>query len=163
MKKLFITFAIFALSLFGFSTQAFATNNLTQFGKTEANILTGCAESDDGIMCIIELVRDILSIGVGILGVIGISVVGIQYLTAGGNEEKTRKAKRRMFEIVLGLVVYAVLAALVSFLGINSESSSGSDSGSSGSSSETTTPTKPVRPESGSGGGGKQYSIPEVE
>ena len=50
-----------------------------------------------------------MSIGIGILGVIGITIVGIQYLTAGGSEEKTRKAKRRMFEIVIGIVAYVLL------------------------------------------------------
>ena len=36
--------------------------------------------------------------------------------TAGGSEEKTRKAKRRMFEIVIGLVAYVVLYAFVKWL-----------------------------------------------
>lgn len=72
-----------------------------------------------GIMHILTLVRDIMTIGVGILGVIGITIVGIQYLTAGGNEEKTRKAKRRLFEIVIGLVAYVFIYALLSWLGVN--------------------------------------------
>ena len=67
---------------------------------------------------VFTLVMDIMSIGVGILGVIGIMVVGIQYLTAGGSEEKTRKAKRRMFEIVIGLVLYAVLYAVLKWLNV---------------------------------------------
>lgn len=75
-------------------------------------------EGGDGssIMHILNLVVDIMTIGIGILGVIGISVVGIQYLTAGGSEEKTRKAKRRMLEIIIGLAVYAVIFALLKFL-----------------------------------------------
>ena len=57
-----------------------------------------------GVYTILNLVIDILSMGVGILGVIGVIVVGIQYLTAGGNEQQTTKSKRRMAEIVIGLV-----------------------------------------------------------
>ena len=75
---------------------------------------------DDGkgsaVFHVLDLVVDIMTIGIGILGVIGITVVGIQYLTAGGSEEKTRKAKRRMFEIVIGLVAYVVLYAFVKWL-----------------------------------------------
>lgn len=75
---------------------------------------------DDGngssVMHILELVVDIMTIGVGILGVVGISIVGVQYLTAGGNEEKTRKAKRRMFEIIIGLAAYAVLYMALKWL-----------------------------------------------
>ena len=121
MKKFLIAAAAFILSLGSFAVPAMATNGLTSFGETQANILTGCAQKNDqghgeGIVCIINLVIDILSIGVGILGVIGISIAGIQYLTAGGNEEQTRKAKRRLFEIVIGVAVFVVLFALVKFL-----------------------------------------------
>lgn len=115
MKKItaLILSAIMSLSLI--SVPTFATNNLSQFGEVQTNILKGCGERSDGIMCILELVIDIMSIGVGILGVIGISIVGVQYLTAGGSEEKTRKAKRRMFEIIIGIAVYVVMYALLKF------------------------------------------------
>ena len=68
------------------------------------------------VLHILNLVVDILTIGVGVLGVIGITVVGIQYLTAGGNEEKTRKAKRRMLEIIIGLVAYVLIYAVLNWL-----------------------------------------------
>ena len=83
-------------------------------------ILSGGCSCDDGqggeVIRILNLVVSILTIGIGILGVVGITVVGIQYLTAGGSEEKTRKAKRRLFEIVIGLVAYVLIYALLSFL-----------------------------------------------
>ena len=84
--------------------------------EVQASILKGCAAADDGIMCILRLVVDIMTIGIGVLGVVGISIVGIQYLTAGGSEEKTRKAKRRLFEIIIGLAAYAVIYALLRFI-----------------------------------------------
>lgn len=62
-----------------------------------------------GVYTILNLVIDVFSMGVGILGVIGISVVGLQYLTAKDNEQQATKAKRRMVEIIIGLVAYAVL------------------------------------------------------
>ena len=70
----------------------------------------------NAITDILKMVVNILSIGVGILGVLGITITGIQYLTAGGSEEKTRKAKRRMFEIILGLVAYVLLYAFLWWL-----------------------------------------------
>ena len=72
--------------------------------------ILNCDEGGSGgISHILKLIIDIMSIGIGILGVVGISWVGIQYLTAGGNTEKESKAKRRMSEIVIGLAVYVVL------------------------------------------------------
>ena len=84
----------------------------------DTSILTGCDCGGDGdsVMELLNLIVDILTIGIGILGVIGITVVGIQYLTAGGSEEKTRKAKRRMFEIVIGLVAYVLIYAALKWL-----------------------------------------------
>ena len=79
----------------------------------------GCS-CDDGkgssITDVLSLVINIMTIGIGILAVVGISVSGIQYLTAGGNEEQTRKAKRRIFEIIVGLAAYALIYAILSWL-----------------------------------------------
>ena len=69
-----------------------------------------------GIYTVLNLVVDILSMGIGIVGVIGIMVAGIQYLTAKSNEEQVRKAKRRIFEIVLGIVAYVLLYAGMQWL-----------------------------------------------
>ena len=93
----------------------------TSATSSGAVILTDCWEEakgkdGEGIMCVLKIALDILTVGIGILGVLGIVIVGIQYLTAGGNEEQTRKAKRRMFEIVIGLVAYVLLYALLNWL-----------------------------------------------
>ena len=88
--------------------------------KYDASILTGCSSAEngggEGIICIINLVVDIMTVGVGILSVIGITIVGIQYLTAGGSEERTKKAKRRMLEIVIGVGLYVVLYVVLKWL-----------------------------------------------
>ena len=90
--------------------------------KTDAAILTGCVDEETdsnpggGIICVVRLVVNILSVLIGIAGVIGIVVVGVQYLTAGGNEEQTRKAKRRLLEIVIGVAVYALAYSILNWL-----------------------------------------------
>lgn len=70
----------------------------------------------ESINNILQLVVNILSVGIGVLAVIGIVVVGIQYLTAGGNEEQTRKAKRRLLEIVIGVAAYILIYAILRWL-----------------------------------------------
>lgn len=94
------------------SIPAFATT----CGGVETSILECDEGGDGGITHILKLVTTILSIGIGIVGVIGISVAGVQYLTAGGNEEKTRKAKRRIYEVVLGVVAYVVIFSVIAWL-----------------------------------------------
>ncbi len=75
-----------------------------------------CNDRDGGVKGVLMIVVNILTVGVGVLGVVGITVVGLQYLTAGGSEEKTRKAKRRLFEIVIGLVAYVMIYAILRWL-----------------------------------------------
>lgn len=124
MKKLsviIIALFITVASLGLVARPAFAEENNCENGVPTA-ILGGednCFETKDdgsGIVEVLKIVVDILTVGVGILGVVGISIVGVQYLTAGDNEEKTRKAKRRMFEIVLGLIAYVLAYALLYWL-----------------------------------------------
>lgn len=104
----------------------------------ETSILGNGEVCDDGsgssVNHVFEIVVEILTIGVGIVGVVGIMVAGIQYLTAGGSEEKTTKAKRRIFEIVLGLAAYAVLWVFANWVANIGPFSTGGFSGSSGSS-----------------------------
>ena len=125
-KILLILPAILSLSLMSAPTFAAKEGDscTCSDGRTgtvvvDTAILSGC-DCDGGnggsVIEILNLIVDIMTIGIGILGVIGITIVGIQYLTAGGSEEKTRKAKRRMFEIVIGLVAYVLIYAALKWL-----------------------------------------------
>ena len=113
MKKiLFSILAIFMGSIMMFAP-VFAEDSCGE-GCVPTSILgeKGCScdkGEGESIMGVLKLAVDIMSAGVGILGVIGISIFGVQYLTAGGNEEKARKAKHRIFEIVLGLAIYTAV------------------------------------------------------
>lgn len=77
----------------------------------------GCeCGNGESVRSILGFVVNILTVGVGILGVVGISITGVQYLTAGGNEEQVKKAKRRLFEIIIGLAAYAVIFGFMKWL-----------------------------------------------
>ena len=79
--------------------------------------LIECTEGGDGgVWHILNLIIDILSIGIGITGVVGISIAGVQYLTAGPNTERTKTAKNRIYQIVIGLVAYIVMFVLLQWL-----------------------------------------------
>lgn len=75
---------------------------------------------DDGkgaaIKEVLKIVVRVLTVGVGIFAAVGITIVGVQYLTAGANEEQTRKAKRRLIEIVIGIAAYVLIYALLVWL-----------------------------------------------
>lgn len=71
---------------------------------------------DMGVDGVLRLVIEISSALIGIVGLIGISIVGIQYMTARGNEQQVTKAKRRLLEVVIGFVIYALLVPITLFL-----------------------------------------------
>ena len=69
-----------------------------------------------GVYEILAIVLNVLTIGVGILGTLGIVIAGIQYLTAGDNEQQVATAKKRIIEVVIGLAIYAVMYVALSWL-----------------------------------------------
>ena len=71
-----------------------------------------CGREGEGIYKILNVALQTLTYGVGILGVLGLVVVSIQYITAGGNEQQVAKAKERIVQIVIGLAIYAVCLLL---------------------------------------------------
>lgn len=87
-------------------------------GTVETNFFGTIKEdgSGCGVYTIVNLIVEILTYGVAILGVIGLTIAGIVYLTAKDSEQQTIKAKRRIYEIVIGLVAYAALYAALNFL-----------------------------------------------
>jgi len=69
-----------------------------------------------GIFYILGLVLNVLTYGVALAATLGIVISGIQYTTAGDNSGQVQKAKNRIVQIVIGLVIYAVFWGLLQFL-----------------------------------------------
>ncbi len=124
MKKLFVSLVSLVLGSALLVSPVFAECTAKQLEKgcVSTSILSGGCSCDDGkgsgVVNVLNLVLDILTGVVGIAGIIGISVAGIQYLSAKGGEENVRKAKRRIYEIVIGLAVYAVAYVALRWLGV---------------------------------------------
>ena len=72
-------------------------------------------------------------------GTIGLIICGYIWLTAQDNAAKVEMAKKRMLDIVIGLVAWVLLAALANLIIPQSESTINSnyDGGSSSSSGDT--------------------------
>lgn len=90
----------------------------------KASILTKCADEankddgdgSEGIVCLLSLALTIMTYGVGVLGVLGIVISGIQYMTSQGDPAKMAKAKSRILQVVIGLIIYAVMWGALRFL-----------------------------------------------
>ena len=73
------------------------------------------AESDgEGtILNIIKFVISTLTVGVTVLGTIGLIYSGYLFMTARDNTAQTEKAKKRILEVVIGLVLWVLFALLI--------------------------------------------------
>ena len=130
LSVLFILILAFSFSSPLLTHQAYADIATTTSSITPTNPQASFADSvettffgdvkDDGNGCsvfkILNLILDILSGAIAIAAVVGITVAGIQYMTSREHEEQATKAKRRIFEIVIGLVAYALLYVALSFV-----------------------------------------------
>lgn len=103
------------MELFKSSLSILATDNCIGtaiFGNGQ--ICDNCNGS--ATMQIIAYVLHAMTIGVGILAVIGIMIFGIKYLTSRGDPGQAQKARRHLFEVLIGLVAYVLLVLGASWL-----------------------------------------------
>ncbi|MBP5656552.1 hypothetical protein J6X15_03145 [Candidatus Saccharibacteria bacterium] len=68
------------------------------------------SNGEQTIKDIIIFVIGVLSIGIGVLATIGIIICGYLIMTARDNEQQITKAKKRLMEIVIGIVIWAIMA-----------------------------------------------------
>ena len=58
----------------------------------------------------------VVTYGVGAAAIIGVLITGYQYITARDNSAQVMKAKNRLFQIVIGLVVWVMIWGILQFL-----------------------------------------------
>lgn|SRR5574344_1387500 len=80
--------------------------------------LLKCSSSSDGqqIFDILAIALNILTYGIGAAATLGIVISSIQYITARDNAGQVEKAKNRIFQIVIGIAIYAVFWGVLNFL-----------------------------------------------
>lgn len=82
-----------------------------------------CSKNDDqGIREIIKLIINIMTGMVVVAGTIGVIFCGVMWMTARENEGQVATAKKRLFEIVIGVVAWVLIYALMNLLIPKSES-----------------------------------------
>ena len=135
--KRHISFILCLLVIFGtcfFIDQSVFAND-KQFNGTDTLILNNNDTNNkdgNGILSLIILVLNILTIGVGILGVLGVAISGVLYITARDDAARMAAAKRRLINVVIGLIIYAVIWTFMELMipgGLLNFSSSANNSG----------------------------------
>lgn len=69
-------------------------------------------EDSDGILGIIQLVISIMTGAVVTIGAVSIVISGFTWLTARDDEQRVAKAKKRLLESVIGIIVWSLFSLL---------------------------------------------------
>ena len=93
---------------------------LTAVAETVDTSIIGGGSVDvtdgQGIYEILRLVMTILIYGLGVAATIGVVIAGVMYLSAKDSPDKIAAAKKRLAEVAIGLVAWAVMAAVLNWL-----------------------------------------------
>ncbi|PJA47475.1 hypothetical protein CO172_01175 [Candidatus Uhrbacteria bacterium CG_4_9_14_3_um_filter_36_7] len=119
-KKIFATLFLLSLALPSLSlAQTASTTNNPNPGPLDRlkNVAEGPygAVDETSVATIVGTIARVIMSLLGIVFVILIIVSGYQWMTAGGNEEDAKKAKQRMTNAVIGLVIVLSAWAIWSF------------------------------------------------
>lgn len=113
VSLIFAIIAVFSFTFNFFNTKVFAASSDDCTSVLDA----GCdGENGEGIWKILNQVVDIMTFGIGVLATVGLVTAGIMYATASGSEERTKKAKNWIFNIVIGLLLYGFMWAILNFI-----------------------------------------------
>lgn len=76
-----------------------------------------CDACDGGaIFKIVSFFLKLISAGVLVLAVVGIIICGVMIISSGSNADRVAKGKKRLIEIIIGIVVYTLMFAIINFI-----------------------------------------------
>lgn len=106
------------ISVIGFAQPAYAA----KCGNVDTSIIScsqtnnGSDVKDNGVWGVLIIALNILTAGIGVVAVGGLIFAGITYATASNNQNQVTKAKEMIFNVVVGLVLYAFMYSFAQFL-----------------------------------------------
>lgn len=125
MKKKILSFvlSLFVVSLFALPVMAVFNeppiNAINSVGSGDTlginyGKATGLGEKD-----VRNTVASIINVALGLLGIVAVVIIligGFEWMTAGGNEEKTGEARNRIFAGIIGLAIILSAYAIAQFV-----------------------------------------------
>lgn len=117
MKKIFsLRLLLLGSIFFVFPIMTMAAND---YGTSDLATRLGYSTENVNQEILLDKVGRFISIFLGMLGVIFLVFIlfyGFQWMTAGGNADKLKKAKEGMVNLVIGLVLVLSAYAITSFV-----------------------------------------------
>lgn len=86
------------------------------FAAGDCDVETSILPGNWGISDILNLVLNIIVYGLGVAAVLGVIIAGVMYMTARDNEAQVTRAKTRLYEVVIGLIAWALMYVVLRWL-----------------------------------------------
>ena len=90
-------------------------DNSTPVDGKCADGLTPSVEQS-GIWKLLLLVINIMTAGVGVLAIGGVAYGSFKYTTSAGNSEKAKEARAIIFNVIYGLIAYALMFSFLNYI-----------------------------------------------
>lgn len=116
MKKAIIALVVGISLVSGAVIESSTSMVFADCGDIETSIID-CPSAGGGTPRYLAMdIVNILSVGIGIVGVIGIMIFGTRMLTSRDDPKRVAESRKRFFQIVIGLVVYLLMWTGVNWL-----------------------------------------------
>lgn len=89
---------------------------LTDCAGVKLSIGVDCGNNSNPIYAYLQGIIVFMGGLIGLFVVISLVVAGIQYASSGGEPANIAKAKERIFNAVIGLLLYIMLAAIIRYI-----------------------------------------------
>ncbi|MBI4592229.1 hypothetical protein HY733_02165 [Candidatus Uhrbacteria bacterium] len=109
--------AIALMGVHDVSAQALTADEL--FGGSDTTGDTFASEAGLGDADLIDSISSIIRLALGFLGIIAVVIIllgGFKWMTAGGNDDKVKDAKKLIFSGLTGLVIVIAAYAIATFV-----------------------------------------------
>lgn len=126
MKKKILSFvlSLFVVSLFALPVMVLAvpTDALPEAKVGGSNDVLGInygGATGLGSKDVRTTIASIINVALGLLGIVAVVIIligGFEWMTAGGNEEKTGEARNRIFAGIIGLAIILSAYAIAQFV-----------------------------------------------
>jgi len=114
LKTLLAGLTIFVLSAPVVRAEVITVNNM--FGGNEGTDFAN--EAGLGSADLTTTIANFIRVGLGFLGIVAVVIIligGFKWVTAGGEEEKVKKAKKYIMQGLVGLVIVLAAYAIATF------------------------------------------------
>jgi hypothetical protein len=103
------------VGLAGTTAGTFAAGATTDFGLNKVTGMTGSSANTDISTTIISLINNAM-LYISLLALVYGIWAGFQMLTAGGDEEKVKKGRTIIIQVIIGIVVIVLAGSIVKFI-----------------------------------------------